>query len=296
MLPTCDAAGRLLQPDKPLTAIDATFAKQGRDPRGAPSGRCKSSWMSAADGGAVWSSVTQLRYVTFPAAPPSSPRTTEAEAAAGTARRAGPGTRGAATATATYTTHFVLGINVTRPFWLQRRDTWPRADDGQAYVTRAWPHPSVRRGTGADGARTPACANGTDAVASGCVSFSAPGQPLPNVQSYPAATNGSYVLGESPFVLLAIHGVLRNGWVVWEDNKYVSVSKRRFVSLAAPAGSVDATVSGKPGEVVRLVALRPHGDGHAVVRGGKGAASRGWTVVTADVIVGKGSVGSVAFS
>ena len=34
VMATCTAAGGLLQPDKPLTAIDATFAKAGQDPRG----------------------------------------------------------------------------------------------------------------------------------------------------------------------------------------------------------------------------------------------------------------------
>ena len=86
VLPTCDAGGRLLQPDRPLLAIDATFTRVstllnrslhlailqsfdqetdsseqvGQDERGAPNGQCKSTWMSAADGGAVWASVTEL--------------------------------------------------------------------------------------------------------------------------------------------------------------------------------------------------------------------------------------------
>ena len=38
--------GNLLQPDRPLLAVDATFARPGQDGRGEPSGICKSSWMS----------------------------------------------------------------------------------------------------------------------------------------------------------------------------------------------------------------------------------------------------------
>ena len=34
VMPTCDAAGKLLQPDRPLLAVDSTFAKTGQDPRG----------------------------------------------------------------------------------------------------------------------------------------------------------------------------------------------------------------------------------------------------------------------
>jgi hypothetical protein len=319
VLPACDAGGWLLQPDKPLTAIDATFAKAGQDPRGAPSGGCKSSWMSAEDGGAIWSSVTQLSYQTPPTTPTVAADTTR-ESAANAANDSRPATATAIAArlppaggaglysSATYTTHFVLAINVTRPWALRRADVWPRAPTGQTYVTRVWPNRDVaaanppptssagggvappagdvlQRGVGAGVVKS--CVNGSDAVASRCVTLSLPPSGLlyPSLQSFPAAADGVYAVGESPFVLLAAHQVLANGWVVWEENKYVSVARRRLHRLATSADALSVTVGGNPGEVVNLVALRPHAQ----------HASKEWTVVTADVVVGKDAVGVVTF-
>jgi hypothetical protein len=97
VMPTCDASGRLLHPDKPLTAVDATFSRAGQDPRGAPNGRCKSAWMSGDDGGVVWTSYTQLG--------PDAP-----------------------------VTHFALAINVSRPWALHRKDLWPRGKNESTCV------------------------------------------------------------------------------------------------------------------------------------------------------------------
>ena len=167
VMATCTAAGGLLQPDKPLTAIDATFAKAGQDPRGAPNGHCKSAWDSGADGGAVWGSFSRLT-----------------------------GTKA--------TTHYVLAINVSRPFLLQRRDLWPRPAAGATLLSRRWAHAS-------------SCANGSAAVASGCVAVSTAAGDLVDVRSRSSAAR--YALGESPFVLVCIHEVMENGWAVWEEGK-----------------------------------------------------------------------------
>jgi hypothetical protein len=165
-----------------------------------------------------------------------------------------------------------------------------------------WPQAASRSpagggGGGGAGSAYPqhACVNGSDAVASGCVAFSAPGRPLvPSLESYPAAADGMYAVGESPFLLVSVHGVMDNGWVVWEDQKYVSVSKRRFASLATFPNSVEATVAGKPGEVVHLIALRPHGRRNIQRANSEQAtAGSGWTVVTADVLVGANGVGMI---
>jgi hypothetical protein len=236
VLPTCDAAGRLLQPDRPLLAVDATFAKPGQDSRGEPNGVCKSSWMSKADGGAVWSSVTRV---------------------------------------ANSMTFFTLAINVSRPWALRRDDFWPRARTSVVLVSRAW-----------DRARP--CINGSSAVASGCVSLSTSSAvPLPSLQSYSAASS-AYAHGESPFVLLATHEVLPNGWVVWEDGKYVSVSRRRFSLVQAVATGLEVTVSGAAAEVVQLVALRPT---TAARRDEPGVE---WTVASRHVIVGADGTATVS--
>ena len=250
VLPACDAAGRLLQPDKPFTAIDATFARAGQDPRGPPpNGTCKSAWMSKADGGAVWSSFTQLNA--GGAAPPAA------------------------------ITHHVLAINVSRPWVLQRNDLWPRATASAVYVSRRW-----------DSSRP--CQNGSAAVASGCVTASTAGEDLPDLQSHSAASNGTYGIGESPFVLIAIHEVPAGGWLVWEEGKYVPVSSRRFKHVetttlgggggggGGSGGGLSVTLAGAPGEVVVLTALQP--------RGGLGSDAPEWTVHAIRQTVGKAGV------
>lgn len=175
VMPTCDAAGRLLQPDRPLLAIDATFARVGQDERGAPNGQCKSTWMSAADGGAVWASVTELPWGADRSQVNGNDRGVRSQ-----------------------TTHFVLGINVSRPFVLSRSDLWPRGKTNATYLSRRW--------RGLDD-RSSACIHGSRAVASGCVHRSAPAESLPDVRSHGEGVDGRYAVGESPFVLVAIHEV-----------------------------------------------------------------------------------------
>ena len=162
---------RLLHPDKPLTAVDSSFCKEGQDSRGAPSGRCKSAWMSGADGGAVWTSYTRIN-------PTAS------------------------------ITHFALAINVSRTWVIQRDDLWPRAKNNATYVTRQW--------------GSSPCSNASAAVGSGCVHATPPGAVLTDLHCHPAASDGSYQPTESPFVLIAVHEVMANGWVLWEEGKYVA--------------------------------------------------------------------------
>jgi hypothetical protein len=220
VMSTCDSAGRLLQPDKPFTPIDATFARAGQDSRGAPNGRCKSAWMSKADNGAIWSSFTQLGG--------DDPATTPA------------------------VTHYILAINVSRPWVLRRADLWPPARASSVIVTRRW--------------NDLGCSNGSLAVASGCVEASAPGADLADLHSRCESEDGVCDVGESPFVLAAMHEVLSNGWVFWEDSKYVSVSRRRFEGVTPRSDSLRVTVHGAEDEVVRVVALQPTHTGDWIVR------------------------------
>ena len=243
VLPACDAGGRLLQPDRPLLAVDATFSRVGQDPRGAPDGHCKSSWMSRADGGAVWSSLTRL---------------------------------------VGQTTHFVLAINVSRPFVLQRSDPWPRLNESSVFVSRQW-------------GRTQPCTNGSLAVASGCVLRASPAEALPDLRSRSAAANGTYALGESPFVLLAVHEVPASGWVLWEEEKYVALSRARFLAVGASGSGLRAALRGAPGEVVKLVALRPQAAAAAAAAAADAAGPSEWTVVTAQATLDSTGQGEVVF-
>ena len=161
-----------------------------------------------------------------------------------------------------------------RPWVLQRNDLWPRATASAVYVSRRW-----------DSSRP--CQNGSAAVASGCVTASTAGEDLPDLQSHSAASNGTYGIGESPFVLIAIHEVPAGGWLVWEEGKYVPVSSRRFkhvetTTLGGGGGGLSVTLAGAPGEVVVLTALQP--------RGGLGSDAPEWTVHAIRQTVGKAGV------
>ena len=204
--------------------------------------------MSAADNGAVWSSVTQL--------------------GAG-----GP------------TAHFVLAINVTRPWVLQRGDLWPRLSPSSTYLSRPW------------GRAAAPCATGSLAVASGCVAASPPdgSSPLPDVRSRCANASGTYAVGESPFALVAIHEVPASGWVVWEEDKYVALSRQRFLAVGALGGAgssgLRVELRGAAGEVVKLVALRP---GAAAAGTAAAPAAAEWTVVSVHATIGADGTASVA--
>jgi hypothetical protein len=187
--------------------------------------------MSEADGGAIWSSVTQV---------------------------AGGGP----------TAHFVLAINVSRPWVLQRDDLWPRLNESSMFLSHPW-------------SRAKSCVNGSLAVASGCVAASAPNAALPNLQSRCANANGTCSIGESPFVLLAVHEVPSHRWVVWEEGKYVALSAQRFQAVSVVGSGVRVMLHGAAGELVRLVALRPEEAGDE------------WRVVLVDTVVGPDGTAAV---
>eukprot|EP01051_Picozoa_sp_SAG22_P009244 SAG22_NODE_757_length_7441_cov_29.224326_3_plen_157_part_00 len=151
------------------------------------------------------------------------------------------------------------------------------------YVSRRWD-------------RAHLCANRSAAVASGCVSVSPAGAALPDLRSRSRSADpgGRFAPGESPFVLLAIHKVMPGGWVVWEEGKYVSVSRRRFRSVEEVGGgaSLRVTVGGAPGEVVELTALRPTTGGLAGRRPGPHRGLE-WTVHSVKATVGAGAVVTV---
>ena len=58
-------------------------------------------------------------------------------------------------------------------------------------------------------------------------------------------------------MLLAVHEVMANGWVLWEEGKYASVSSQRFERVDATPAGLSVTVRGPPDEAVELIALRP---------------------------------------
>jgi hypothetical protein len=80
--------------------------------------------------------------------------------------------------------------------------------------------------------------------------------------------------------------VMAAGWVVWEEGKYVSVSRRRFQSVQADrdAGILHIALRGAVSEVIRLTVLRP---------GGVEPYGEEWTVVSVNATVGSDGTVSV---
>jgi hypothetical protein len=130
------------------------------------------------------------------------------------------------------------------------------------------------------------------------VVVSHPGSSLPDLRGHPVGGSSDtsalhYGVGESPFVLLAIHEVLSNGWVVWEEGKYVSVSRRRFASIRESDAGLRVELRGAPSEVVELTALRPQqqwGDG---VMAKSNESVSGWMVVSERVTISQSGVAVV---
>ena len=97
--------------------------------------------------------------------------------------------------------------------------------------------------------------------------------------------------------------VMAGGWVVWEEGKYVSVSRHRFQSVQqnGDSGGLHVTLKGAAQEVVQLIALRPratafihdvgsssnpHSGEMSTAIGGEIAPE--WTVVAMNVTIGSG--------
>lgn len=90
------------------------------------------------------------------------------------------------------------------------------------------------------------CPHGSPAVASGCVHRSAPAEPLPDVRSHSEGADGRYAVGESPFVLLAIHEVSNGRYSLQCNSAKLSyTSIRLFVNEEGPRLANRATEAGR---------------------------------------------------
>ena len=149
-------------------------------------------------------------------------------------------------ASGTMLVHFILSIDIKPPGWqLSASDLYPPTQPGARWVVHRWGS---------------ACANGSDATGSGCAS-AVPGGAKTLVRI--VNDRGIAVANDThAFDLHMISPVLANGWVLLGDlERYVSVSSRRFASVAASEGSLSIDVLGVAGETVRLTALRSAGAG-----------------------------------
>ena len=175
---TCAADGALLQPAKPLTPLDRTYA---------------ASWR----GGEAWGS-----------------HVVSGSAAA----------------------YLTLAFSVDATSTLAAADFYPAAA-ARDWVHRAW--------------HAAPCADGADALASGCVVAAFPqlgpstdrggGRPYDYWLSYPADGETWLLLGEL--------------------DKFVPLAGRRFAKVANTGARLDVALRGSPGEVVAVTALERNGGG-----------------------------------
>ena len=172
----------------------------------------------------------------------------------------------------------VLAIDVNQPWALSEADFYPRVHATSGWVARRWHSEHV----------STACNVGEAAVSSGCIT----GKVIRSDHDMPIlhTTRPIMVRNDSHrFDLWQLAPVAANGWVLLGDlTRYVSVSLKRFQSVAFTASGITAIVSGAPGETLLLTALKPADYGEPVTPSATDDAPvvREWSVVVQSVSFG----------
>ena len=136
-------------------------------------------------------------------------------------------------------------------------DLYPTPPAGAVFAVRDW-HRSAK------------CVDGLDAVATGCIRTTTgqAGDPLVTLDQGMHWPHGNYTTQLYTATLL-MQGAFT---LLGELDKFVPLSSKRFSAVESTLESLTATLSGKPGEIVHLTALKPQSDS--------------WVVATADVKIG----------
>ena len=243
---TCSADGRILQPEKPLTPIDATFQAvlNGSGGSGVRSVPAAAIWGTFSGAKAPATGFAQLTYhiLAVDAEP-------QLELLRGDIYKP---------LAATFSKHGGdSGQGVP----------WP----GEALMIRDW-HKSS------------ACVDGADALHSGCLSGFVP-ESSSATQVVHALDGGSSGPPTPTGVarklqLLTITPVPHNGsaWVLLgELSKFVTVASARFERLTIGQGGISGTIRGGANEIVHVVALQPNAPNWP---------DRGWTVRSGNATLG----------
>jgi hypothetical protein len=253
---TCAADGTILQPERPLLPIDATYRQAV-----SPSER-------RLDAAAVW--VTYSHAATAEPAPKLMPPAqyhilgvdVDTESHSG-------------------------------PVPVFASDLYPAPPRGAAFAVRDW-HRSAECAHGADAVAT-GCVRvvvtaegeggGEDGSRAGSVAGSVAGSGDSSPRSLVGLDRGMRWPFGTHTTQLYTATVLAPGVValLGELDKFVPLSGKRFGDVAASAGGLTASVAGQAGEVVHVTALRPDPDGPTVT----------WRVVRADVTVGADGTGQL---
>lgn len=268
---SCTEDGSLLQPEKPLTGIDAMYDGRGRPPGGIP----------IAGGAQVWTTYSEVTTTT--SAPPS---------ASSTAFRSGTTNAASTTASSAVQSYMLVSIDVEGPYFAvdTELDFYPGFSSASATAAAAakdtrddaeGAHSTATANSNSSSSKhvyiwehdvkSSKCANGTASVVkTGCVTTMMPALDdtgRPHLQSFDS----------HKWSLLHVMPVLANGMVFLGElgSKWVPVSGARFSGVDAPATTLKmlvVTASCTPGEVLHVGALamnsNPSGD---------------WTMLTQEV-------------
>lgn len=195
---TCDAAGNLLQPSKPLTACDSTHDSNANT---APTGYALVTHTSVSGG--VW-------------------------------------------------LHMIITHQLTKPFQLRQLDVWPAMTAGGSYAMTSW-------------ASLQAC-GATGGGACGVNVYSASSDPHVAVgPALPAVVNGTDPFVPTLTLVAPICSASSGVAVFGEVDKFATVSIQRFLGLACTSSGVSASLSGVPGESIRIAWWAPQRPGGAGV-------------------------------
>jgi hypothetical protein len=226
LMRTCTADGTILQPERPMTPIDATYRAVL-----SPAERQLNS-------AAVWSSFSCAAEST------------------------------ASASTCSPAQFHVLGVDVnsesTIPVFAS--DMYPTPRTGCLFAVRDW-H------------RSPPCTAGLDAVASGCVRLTEGngGDALVKLDAGMSWPSGTHTTQLWTVTILEDKKVTLLG----ELDKFVPLSSERFSEVEYSAsGRLQAMLTGRPGEVVHVTALRPN--------------NAAWIVVVDNITIGAGGTAKLS--
>jgi len=159
----------------------------------------------------------------------------------------------------------VLGVDVNASsLAVLRDDLFPPPPPAQLLAVR-------------DFHRAAPCAEGADAVQSGCLTALSRGGSDPALLTMDRGV--SWPFGTHTMQLYTVSPLAARQWVLLgELDKFVPISRARFSDVQASAAGVSAAVAGAAGEVVGVTALQP-------------AGAERWVVATQQVRVGDGGTG-----
>jgi hypothetical protein len=193
---TCDQAGNLLQPSKPLTACDSTHDSNVNS---APTGYALVTHTSI--NGGVW-------------------------------------------------LHMLVTHQLTKPFQLRQLDFWPAFITGNTYAITSW-------------ANIQSCST-TGGGVCGVSVYTATTDPHVSVgAALPSVPNGTDVFVPTLTLVAPICSTTSGVAVFGEVDKFATISIQRFLSLQCTSLGVSTTLSGVPGESIRLAWWAPGKQGGA---------------------------------